>query len=169
MKSLPETGLDIRQAGKILEKYEKLHPVGRLPADYLIPLLQEIQEAYGYLPPPVLGWASERTGIPTSRMYGVITFYAQFYTEPHGKHLVRCCRGTACHVRGGKKILNTVRNLLGIEEGESTEDMLFSLETVACLGACALSPVMVVDNTYYGKMTGRRAEQILQRMKEKGE
>ena len=169
MKSLPETGLDIRQAGKILEKYEKLHPVGRLPADYLIPLLQEIQEGYGYLPPPVLSWVSERTGIPASRMYGVITFYAQFYTEPHGKHLVRCCRGTACHVRGGKKILNTVRNLLGIEEGESTEDMLFSLETVACLGACALSPVMVVDKGYYGKMTGRRAEQILQRMMEKGE
>jgi len=167
MKSLPETGLDIRQAGKVLEKYEKLHPVGRLPADYLIPILQEIQEAYGYLPPPVLGWVSERTGIPASRMYGVITFYAQFYTEPHGKHLVRCCRGTACHVRGGKKILNTVRNQLGLDEGETTADMLFSLETVACLGACALSPVMVVDSTYYGKMTGRRAEQILQQLVEK--
>ena len=162
MKSLPETGLDISQAERVLEKYEKLYPVGRIPADYLIPILQETQEAYGYLPPPVLGWVSERTGIPTSRMYGVITFYAQFYTEPHGKHLVRCCRGTACHVRGGKKILNTVRNLLGIDEGESTADMLFSLETVACLGACALSPVMVVDQNYYGKMTGRRAEQILQ-------
>jgi len=161
MKSLPETGLDISQAERVLEKYEKLYPVGRIPADYLIPILQETQEAYGYLPPPVLGWVSERTGIPTSRMYGVITFYAQFYTEPHGKHLVRCCRGTACHVRGGKKVITAVRNALGVEDGATTEDMLFSFETVACLGACALSPIMVVDNTYYGNMSSRRAEQIL--------
>jgi NADH:ubiquinone oxidoreductase subunit E len=94
-------------------------------------------------------------------MYGVITFYAQFYTEPHGKHLVRCCRGTACHVRGGKKVITAVRNALGIEDGATTEDMLFSFETVACLGACALSPIMVVDNTYYGNMSTRKAEQIL--------
>jgi NADH-quinone oxidoreductase subunit E len=161
MNSLPETGLDIGQAERVLEKYEKLHPVGRLPADFLIPLLQEIQEAYGYLPPPVLRWVSARTGIPTSRMYGVITFYAQFYTEPHGKHLVRCCRGTACHVRGGKKVITAVRNVLGVEDGGTTEDMLFSFETVACLGACALSPIMVVDNVYYGNMSARRAEQIL--------
>jgi NADH-quinone oxidoreductase subunit E len=167
MKNVLETGADLGPAGKILERYEKLHPAGRLPADYLIPLLQEIQEAYGYLPPPVLGWVSGRTGIPASRMYGVITFYAQFYTEPHGKHLVRCCRGTACHVRGGKKVFNTVRNQLGIADGETSSDMQFSLETVACLGACALSPVMVVDNNYYGKMTGRRAEQILQGLVEK--
>ena len=133
-------------------------------ADDLIPILQEIQEAYGYLPSAVLRWVSERTGIPTSRMYGVITFYAQFYTEPHGKHLVRCCRGTACHVRGGKKIINAVRGQLGIEDGATTADMLFSFETVACLGACALSPVMVVDNTYHGKMTPRMAEQILQQL-----
>jgi NADH-quinone oxidoreductase subunit E len=168
MTSLSETGPDVGQAGKILEKFQKLHPHagGGLPADYLIPLLQEIQEAYGYLPPSVLSWMSTRTGIPTSRMYGVITFYAQFYTEPHGKHLVRCCRGTACHVRGGKKVLNTVRNLLGVDDGQTTADMQFSLETVACLGACALSPVMVIDNNYYGKMTGRRAEQILQQMVE---
>jgi NADH:ubiquinone oxidoreductase subunit E len=133
-------------------------------ADDLIPILQEIQEAYGYLPADVLHWVSERTGIPASRMYGVITFYAQFYLQPHGKHTVRCCRGTACHVRGGKKIINVVRGQLGIEDGATTADMLFSFETVACLGACALSPVMVVDNTYHGKMTPRMAEQILQQL-----
>ncbi len=137
---------------------------GRVPRDALLPLLQEIQAAYGYLPGPVLARASERTGIPLSRMYGVATFYAQFYMQPHGKHTVRCCRGTACHVRGGKKVINAVRGALGVEDGQTTEDMLFSLETVACLGACALSPVMVVDNTYYGKMTPRRAEQILRQM-----
>jgi NADH:ubiquinone oxidoreductase subunit E len=133
-------------------------------ADELIPILQELQEAYGYLPAGVLRWVSERTGIPTSRIYGVITFYAQFYLKPHGKHTVTCCRGTACHVRGSKKIINAVKGQLGIEDGETTQDMLFSLETVACMGACALSPVLVVDDRYYGKMTPRRAEQILRQL-----
>ncbi len=137
---------------------------GRIPRDALLPLLQEIQAAYGYLPGPVLARASERTGIPLSRMYGVATFYAQFYMQPHGKHTVRCCRGTACHVRGGKKVIDAVRGALGVADGETTADMLFSLETVACLGACALSPVMVVNSTYYGKMAPRRAEQILRQM-----
>ena len=135
-------------------------------ADDLIPILQEIQEAYGYLPAAVLRWVSERTRIPTSRIYGVITFYAQFYLKPHGRHTVRCCRGTACHVRGGKKIINAVKGQLGLEDGETTQDMLFSFETVACLGACALSPVMVVGSTYHGKMTPRQAEQILQQLRQ---
>ncbi len=152
--------LDLEPARKILESRP------HIGADELIPILQEIQEAYGYLPAEVLRWASGRTGIPTSRMYGVITFYAQFYLKPHGRHTVRCCRGTACHVRGGKKIINAVRAQLGIEDGETTEDMRFSLETVACLGACALSPVMVVDTVYHGKMTPRTAEQILQQLKQ---
>jgi NADH:ubiquinone oxidoreductase subunit E len=152
--------LDLEPARRILDGRQKI------TADDLIPILQEIQEAYGYLPAGVLRWVSGRTGIPASRMYGVITFYAQFYLEPHGKHTVRCCRGTACHVRGGKKIINAVRAQLGIEDGETTADMLFSFETVACLGACALSPVMVVDNVYHGKMTPRVAEQILQQLKQ---
>jgi len=132
----------------------------------VIPLLQRIQADFGYLPRPVLKYVSEHTGIPPGRLFGVATFYAQFYLEPHGKHTVRCCRGTACHVRGGRKIINTVKDFLGIEEGQTTADMLFSLETVACLGACALSPVMVVDNTYYGEMTAHRAEQILKAIRE---
>jgi NADH:ubiquinone oxidoreductase subunit E len=152
--------LDLEPARRILDGRQKI------TADDLIPILQEIQEAYGYLPAGVLRWVSGRTGIPASRMYGVITFYAQFYLEPHGKHTVRCCRGTACHVRGGKKIINAVRAQLGIEDGATTEDMLFSFETVACLGACALSPVMVVDSVYHGKMTPRVAEQILQQLKQ---
>jgi NADH:ubiquinone oxidoreductase subunit E len=151
---------DLEPARRILDGRPKI------TADELIPILQEIQEAYGYLPPGVLRWVSARTGIPTSRMYGVITFYAQFYLEPHGKHTVRCCRGTACHVRGGKKIINAVKGQLGIEDGETTADMLFSFETVACLGACALSPVLVVDNVYHGKMTPRVAEQILRQLKQ---
>ena len=158
MSDKAEVTADLDPARKILASRQKI------TADDLIPILQEIQEAYGYLPADVLQWVSERTGIPASRMYGVITFYAQFYLQPHGKHTVRCCRGTACHVRGGKKIINAVKGQLGIEDGATTEDMLFSFETVACLGACALSPVMVVDNTYHGKMTPRVAEQILQQL-----
>jgi NADH-quinone oxidoreductase subunit E len=138
----------------------------RLPADRLIPMLQRIQDSYGYLPPEVLMWVSGRTGIPTSRMYGVATFYAQFSMEPRGKHTIRCCRGTACHVKGGKKIITTVKGALGLEDGETSADMAFSFDTVACLGACALAPVTVVDSTYYGSMTPRRAEQIVQRLKE---
>ena len=164
MAAASETEFDLSVAEGVLARlgWTDRRDDGRDIAGQLIPLLQQLQDAYGYLPPPVLTWVSRRTGIPTSRMYGVITFYSQFYTEPHGKHTIRCCRGTACHVRGGKKIINAVTSTLGVEDGETTEDMLFSLETVACLGACALSPVMVVDNTYYGKMTARRAEQVVQ-------
>jgi len=132
----------------------------------LISVLQEVQDRFGYLPPAALERISSRTKIYLSRVYGVVSFYAQFYTEPRGKHTVRCCRGTACHVRGGRRIIKTVENLLGITDGETTDDMLFSFETVACLGACALSPVMVIDNTYYGRMTARRAEKLLRRISE---
>jgi NADH-quinone oxidoreductase subunit E len=139
---------------------------GRLPAGLLIPLLQKIQDAYGYLPVDALTWVSGRTGIPTSRMYGVATFYAQFSLEPRGKHAIRPCRGTACHVRGGKKIISTIQGVLGLEDGETSADMNFSFETVACLGACALAPVTVIDSTYYGKMSPRRAEQMIRQLKE---
>jgi len=127
----------------------------------IIPLLQRLQDAYGYLPREVVLEVAARTGLPASRLFGVATFYGQFYLAPHGKHTIRCCRGTACHVRGGRKVIRAVSELLGIRDGETSEDLKFSFETVACLGACALSPVMVVDNRCYGKMTPQRARQIL--------
>ena len=164
--------IDLGPAQSILDKIEEARRAagGRVTTDDLIPVLQELQEAYGYLPPPVLMWLSKRTGIPTSRMYGVITFYGQFYLEPHGKHTVTFCRGTSCHVRGGKRVLDAAKSLLGIDDGATTDDLLFSLETVACVGACALSPVMVLDGKYYGKLTPRRAEHILrQLMQERGQ
>lgn len=128
----------------------------------LITVLQDMQERFGYLPPAALREISGRIHIPLARIYGVVTFYAQFHTEPRGRHTVRCCRGTACHVRGAKSVLNAVRRTLGIEDGETTDDMMFTFETVACLGACALAPVVVVNNTYYGKATPRRVQDILQ-------
>ncbi len=128
----------------------------------LISVLQAVQGRFGYLPPAALNEISSRINIPLARIYGVVTFYAQFYTEPRGKHTVKCCRGTACHVRDAKSVLNAVRKTLGIEDGETTDDMMFTFETVACLGACALAPVVVIDNIYYGKATPRRVQDILQ-------
>ena len=127
----------------------------------LIGVLQETQDQFGYLPPEALRELSRRCHIPLARIYGVVSFYTQFYTEPHGKHTIRCCRGTACHVRGGTKVIDTVRRIMSIEDGETTEDMMFSFETVACLGACALAPVVVVDGTYHGKVTPKRMGKVL--------
>ncbi|UCD49258.1 MAG: NAD(P)H-dependent oxidoreductase subunit E, partial [Phycisphaerales bacterium] len=123
------------------------------------------QSAYGYLPPEVLMELSQRTGIPASRIYGVATFYEQFHLEPHGRHTVRCCRGTACHVRGGHGMIQAVSRMLGVSDGQTTEDMRFTFETVACLGTCFLAPVIMVDNDYYGNMTSTKVRDILERYK----
>ena len=150
-----EASLDVEPLNKILAT------IPEADATDLIPILQKVQEAYGYLPAGILMDVSKRTGIAASRIYGVATFYEQFYLEPHGRHTIRCCRGTACHVKGGPNIIKTLKRTLGIEPGETTEDMEFTFETVACLGACALAPVMVVDGTYYGKMTYRKVDLVL--------
>ena len=155
MDFVREVSLDLSLLDEILASTSEAGP------DNLVPILHEIQEAYGYLPPEVLSELSTRSGIAASRIYGVVTFYEQFYLEPHGRHTVRCCRGTACHVRGGRRIIKTIQHSLGVEPGETTEDMEFTFETVACLGACALAPVMVVDGTYYGKNTYRKVDIIL--------
>jgi NADH-quinone oxidoreductase subunit E len=159
--------VDLKPAEEILAQTQKTAAeLSHGTPNYLIPILQKLREAYGYLPVCVLEWMSEQTGIPASRVYGVVSFYAQFYLEPQGRHTVRCCRGTSCHVRGGRKVLNAVQRNLGIKDGETSDDMLFSLQTVACLGACALSPVMIINDTYYGKVTSRRVEQILGQIRE---
>ena len=134
----------------------------------LIPVLQEAQAIYGYLPKEALVRVSEAMKIPLSRIYGVVTFYAQFYLTPRGRHTVRVCRGTACHVRGGRSVLNVVKDSLGIEDGETTEDLQFSLETVACLGTCFLAPVMMVDRSYYGKLAPERVPSILEKFGQGG-
>lgn len=133
--------------------------------DRLIPLLQQLQEGYGYLPEDVLQWVSRETGIPTSRMHGVITFYSQFYTEPRGKHTIQCCRGTACHVKGAAKIIDAVRQETGLAEDGTSEDGLFTLETVSCLGACALAPLSVVNEKFHGKMDVDKARKLVKNLK----
>ncbi len=139
----------------ILERFEPVR------ADDLIPLLQQIQGEYGYLPEHILEHVSHRTGIPTSRMYGVITFYAQFSLAPRGRHTVRCCRGTACHVRGSMAVREAVAGALGVGEGETREDHQFSFEAVACLGTCFLAPVMMVNDHYFGLLTPEKAVSAL--------
>jgi NADH-quinone oxidoreductase subunit E len=128
----------------------------------LIPLLQKIQKSFGYLPVPALLLLSRKTGIPTSRMHGVITFYAQFHTQPRGRHTVRCCQGTACHVKGGKRIAEAISQALGIEDGGTSGDMRFTFETVACLGTCFLAPVIMINDDYYGNLTPDKIPGILE-------
>jgi NADH:ubiquinone oxidoreductase subunit E len=145
---------DLSKLEQVLEKYAKEEAS-------LIPVLQEAQGLFGYLPKEVLVRVSEGLNVSLSRVYGVVTFYAQFYLTRRGRHTVRVCRGTACHVRGGKSVLDTVKDFLGVEDGETTPDFNFSLETVACLGTCFLAPVMMVDRSYFGKLVAPKVPAIL--------
>lgn len=133
----------------------------------LISILQDIQEEYNYLPQEALRIVSATLGIPLIDIFGVATFYRAFSLEPRGKHLVTVCMGTACHVRGGPKILEEFERKLDIEAGETTEDRQFSLETVACLGCCAIGPVVVVDGDYHAQTSIRKVGSILKKYRKK--
>jgi NADH-quinone oxidoreductase subunit E len=128
------------------------------------PILQQVQAEFGYIPLEAMEATARHLGIPETAVYGVATFYAQFYLTRQGKHRIKVCRGTACHVRGGRGIMRTVRKKLGIGPGQTTEDYLFSLERVACLGSCALAPAMVVDDRVYGTVTPADAERLIDRL-----
>ena len=128
----------------------------------LIPLLQEVQDSLGYLPAETMEQIAEFLKIPESRVYGVATFYAQFYLSRQGRYKVKVCQGTACHVRGSKRILDSISRKLGIRTGETTPDYKFTLERVACFGSCALAPVMVVNDKVYGNVNSAEAEKLLE-------
>ena len=127
----------------------------------LIPLLQEVQEEYGYIPPETIGPIAEALHLFPSEVQGVVTFYSQFSLKPRGKNVIRVCKGTACHVRGGRSILKIAKRELGVDEGNTTEDYQFTLETVSCLGACFLAPTMMVNKNYYGKLSPPKMTSIL--------
>jgi len=129
----------------------------------LIPLLQEIQQLLGYIPAEAIPRIANGLGLFPCQVQGVITFYAQLYTAPRGKNIVRVCRGTACHVRGGKTILKLVKQHLGIEEGETTPDYEYTLETVACIGVCALAPNIVINRDTYGHMNPNKVARLFSR------
>ena len=126
----------------------------------LIPLLQEIQQVVGYIPPESIPRIASGLGLFPSQVQGVVTFYTQLYTAPRGKNIVRVCRGTACHVRGAKTILKLVKQHLDIEEGENTPDFEYSLETVACIGCCALAPNIVINSNIHGHMNPKKVASI---------
>ncbi|MFR1518203.1 MAG: NADH-quinone oxidoreductase subunit NuoE [Clostridia bacterium] len=152
--------------------YAKLQPVleeyARVPGS-LITILQHAQEIYGYLPTDVLWHISEQTKIKPAKVLGVATFYTQFRFKPVGKYLILLCNGTACHVNGAKKIEETITEELGIEDGGTTEDGLFSLKVVACLGCCSLSPVMMINDETYGSLTPDKVRVILNELRQKSE
>ena len=132
----------------------------------LITILQHTQEIYGYLPKEAIELISEKTGMATSEIMGVGTFYTQFRFEPVGRYLIMLCQGTACHVNSSELILQTIKDELGIDDGQTTEDGLFSLKCVACLGCCSLSPVMMINEDTYGSLTPDKTKRILKELRE---
>lgn len=132
----------------------------------LITILQSTQDIYGYLPKEAIELISEKTGIATSEIMGVGTFYTQFRFEPVGKYLIMLCQGTACHVNSSELILDTIKDELGIDDGQTTDDGLFSLKCVACLGCCSLSPVMMINDDTYGSLTPDKTKKILRELRE---
>lgn len=132
----------------------------------LITILQKTQDIYGYLPKEAIEYISERTGIAESEIMGVATFYTQFRLTPVGKYLIMLCQGTACHVNSSDLILQTIQDELGIADGETTDDGLFSLKCVACLGCCSLSPVMMINEDTYGSLTPEKTKKILKELRE---
>ena len=143
------------QLDELLDKY-------RGTKGSVIPVLQQSQEIFGYLPKDVLIEISKELDVPISQIFGVVTFYAQFHLEPRGKNIIRSCQGTACHVRGAKKVLEAIRTKLGLAEGQSTTpDLKFTLETVACIGACGLAPCFVINDETHGRLTPEAIGPIL--------
>ncbi len=131
----------------------------------LIPVLQGAQDIYGYLPAEVLEKIAKELKIPFSEVFGVVTFYAQFHLKPRGRHIVRVCLGTACHVLGGARIFERLQDLLGVENGGTTEDLRFTLESVACIGACGLAPCIMINDETHGRLVPDALEKILEQYK----
>jgi len=128
----------------------------------LIPVLQGAQNIYGYLPAEVLEKISEELKIPFAEVFGVVTFYAQFHLKPRGRNIIRVCLGTACHVLGGARIFETLKDILGVENGGTTEDLRFTLESVACIGACGLAPCIMINDDTHGRLVPADMKKILE-------
>ncbi len=149
------------QTAEVEEKVRDIVKPWKGKQGSLIPILQAIQHEFGYLKEDAIEFLSREIRIPTAEIYGVATFYAQFHLKPRGRHIIRICRGTACHVRGSLRILEKVMDILKIGENDTTEDLRFTLEPVACLGACGLAPVVMVNDVTYGRLTPDGIKPIL--------
>ncbi len=146
---------------KTVDEFIKTY--GKTP-DSLIPVMQAINQHYHYLPKNILSYVAQELEVPLAQAYHVATFYTSFSLKPRGKHLIKVCMGTACHVRGSPRVLDAIKRYLKIEPGETTEDNVFTLETVNCLGACALGPVVVIDDTYY-PVSSSKVEDFLKKIR----
>ena len=147
--------MDVAGLDRLIDEYDSEH-------GGIVALLQDVQAAEAYLPRPALERIAERLGLPLSQLYGLATFYKAFSLRPKGRHTVTCCLGTACHVRGGQQVVARLERELGVQPGETTPDMKFTLETVNCLGACALGPLVVVDGKYHGRITAAKVARLLE-------
>jgi NADH-quinone oxidoreductase subunit E len=156
-KTVPEP--DFSLLTPVLERYRKQGENALLPA------LQETQEVLGYLPRPALEALSRTLPVALARIFGVVTFYSQFHLVPRARHIIKCCQGTACHVKGGKDVLEALKSHLGIEEGQTTADYRFTLESVACLGCCFLAPALLINSRYFGRITPDRIDVVLEEFK----
>ena len=145
------------------EIFKELHPNQR----ELIHILHETQRKYNYIPPEIISEISRKLKISENEIFGVLTFYNAFTLEPRGKHLVTVCMGTACHVRGAPPILDELKRRLNIEPGETSEDKMCTLETVNCVGACALGPIIIIDGEYHGQMKTQKVEKLLKNIKQR--
>ncbi|MDY6913629.1 MAG: NADH-quinone oxidoreductase subunit NuoE [Planctomycetota bacterium] len=146
--------MDLVKVDNIIDNYDG-------EKSWLIMILQDVQEAYNYLPAEALQRVAEKLGVGLGQLYNVATFYSSFSLTERGRHVIRVCDGTACHLRGSDNLRDEITRQLGIEEGQTTPDKMFTFETVACLGACALAPVMTIDSKYYGKLTPNKVKAAL--------
>lgn len=150
----PAEEIDLGPANHVIDKYLTLH-------GNLMPVLQGIQDEYGYVPRPTIDLVAERLNVYPSQIFGVLTFYAQFHLKPRGRFIIRVCVGTACHVQGAPRIVETFFDKLGIGHAETTPDLRFTFEKVACLGACGMAPLSMVNDSTYGQMTVQKVEEII--------
>lgn len=147
---------------------DRFEPAARILKDHqydsskLIPILQKVQDEYKYLPEDIMRFIANELEISPAKVFGVATFFAHFAITPKGKHIIKVCNGTACHVKGSSFVINTVRDILKLKDGQdTTDDMMFTLECVSCLGACGLAPVMVLDDVVYGQITPAKAAELI--------
>lgn len=158
MAELTSTAKNYEKVSAILDKYS-------YDPTKLIPILQKIQEEYNYLPEDVMTFVATKLNIPPSKVFGVATFFAHFALEAKGKHIIKICNGTACHVKKSMPIRDAVRKKLNLaEDKNTTDDMMFTIETVFCVGACGLAPVMIIDDEVHGKMTPEKAIEIIDKI-----
>lgn len=156
-----EEEVDLTAANKVIDKYIDMHGA-------LMPVLQAIQEEYGYIPEATVHLVAERLNVYASQIYGVLTFYAQFHLKPRGKYIVRVCMGTACHVKGAGRIGDAIKDVIGVGHAETTEDLLFTAEYVACIGACGMAPVIMVNDATYGSISVQKTVEVINKYQAMG-